>query len=269
MPIRLIRLICRPKKAAAVIGYLQQTAYLCFMFQSHTRMKKIITFLLAALLATAMAWAQQLPQFTSTNFEGWIYNNPGITLSTAKIAGGKIVLYTNRQGLVLTLTSPLFSCQEIDSIQAYVIWYTSEFNNSSFELSKTALTMALDDEQGQPLDSATVVPTVLGSTHNLILKLAVPSGTTAARLRFVSWKADIISSGAIKQALITAITASPHGDDPIHGDIDNNGVVNISDVTTLIHGVLGSIELPNSDIDGNGVVNVTDVTLLIDIVLNH
>ena len=78
------------------------------------------------------------------------------------------------------------------------------------------------------------------------------------------------TSGAIKRALITGIAATtPPDDDPIPGDVDGNGVVNISDVTTLIQAVLMSSDITNGDIDGNGVVNITDVTMLIDQVLRH
>lgn len=232
-------------------------------------MRNIIT-LLAVILVTTMLSAQELPQFTSGNFDGWTYNNPGVQLNSSNIAGGKIVLYVNSQGDVLTLTSPLFECHGIDSIEASVVWYTSSFRDSDFDLSKTALTMAIDDVAGNPLDSATTVPTVLGSTHSLTVKLAVPARTDTARLRFVSWQADHVSSGAIKRALITGIAATtPPDDDPIPGDVDGNGVVNISDVTMLIQAVLNSSEITNGDFDGNGVVNITDVTQLIDQVLRH
>lgn len=232
-------------------------------------MRNFIT-TLAAILATTVLFAQQLPQFTSSNFDGWTYNNPGIQLNSSNIAGGRIVLYVNSQGDVLTLTSPLFECHGIDSIEANVVWYTSSFRDNDFELSRTALTMAIDDVTGNVLDSATTVPTVLGSTHSLTIKLAVPARTDTARLRFVSWQANHISSGAIKRALITGIAATtPPDDDPIPGDVDGNGVVNISDVTMLIQAVLMSSDITNGDIDGNGVVNITDVTMLIDQVLRH
>ena len=229
--------------------------------------KRISSVLLAAFLLTATMWAQQLPQFTSTDYEDWTYNNPGIELNSSTITGGKVVLYTNSQGLVLTLTSPLFDCQGIDTIAADVLWYTKEFRNSDFDLSKTALTMVLDDEQGIPLDSVTAVPIVAQSTHTLTLRLPVPAGTATARLRFVSWLANIISSGAIKQADITGITAITPPDEPLVGDVDGNGLLNVSDVTLLIQSALYSTSVPNGDIDGNGTINVTDVTLLIALVM--
>ena len=54
------------------------------------------------------------------------------------------------------------------------------------------------------------------------------------------------------------------------GDVDNNGSVNVSDVTTLINMILGTVplDLNRADIDSNGTVNVSDVTALIYIILN-
>ncbi|MCQ2290456.1 MAG: phosphodiester glycosidase family protein [Muribaculaceae bacterium] len=58
---------------------------------------------------------------------------------------------------------------------------------------------------------------------------------------------------------------------PAHnvGDIDGNGVVNVSDVTALINQILGTASYPTDscDVDGNGVVNVSDVTALINLIL--
>lgn len=55
------------------------------------------------------------------------------------------------------------------------------------------------------------------------------------------------------------------------GDVDNNGIVNITDVTTLISAVmsenLSTINADNADMNGDGTINVTDITLLISMVM--
>lgn len=53
------------------------------------------------------------------------------------------------------------------------------------------------------------------------------------------------------------------------GDVDNNGVLGITDVTDLIDRLLnGEPYLDRADVDRNGEVSITDVTDLIDILLN-
>ena len=56
------------------------------------------------------------------------------------------------------------------------------------------------------------------------------------------------------------------------GDVDGNGLVNISDVTALIDYLLNGdasvINLTNADCDGNELVNISDVTSLIDFLLS-
>ena len=58
----------------------------------------------------------------------------------------------------------------------------------------------------------------------------------------------------------------------IIGDVNNDNVVNITDVTMLINAVLNdnysTINTANADMNGDGIINVTDVTLLITKVQN-
>lgn len=52
------------------------------------------------------------------------------------------------------------------------------------------------------------------------------------------------------------------------GDVDGNGVVDVSDVTVLVRHVLDTRAFPQADVDGNGAVNVSDVTALVNRILN-
>ena len=237
-------------------------------------MKKILSILLIAAMCCLFATAQELPQFKSSTMQGWTYNNPGVDFIPSDVSDGKIVLYVDSEGRVLTLTSPEFTCQGIDSICASVMWYirSSKLNHPDFSLAKTALTMAIDDADGQPLDSVTCVPHDKVSTQTLTLTLAVPKGLSQARLRFVSWQADVVSSGAIKRALLTAIAATaPHDVTP--GDVDDDGHIGMDDLTELINYLLTSqgdgINLQGADVDGSGFVNMDDLTDLINYLLLH
>ena len=60
--------------------------------------------------------------------------------------------------------------------------------------------------------------------------------------------------------------------EPLMGDVNDDEIVNITDVTLLISAVLsddlGRINQTNADMNGDGIVNITDVTLLISLVLS-
>ena len=59
-------------------------------------------------------------------------------------------------------------------------------------------------------------------------------------------------------------------DNILLGDVNNDGVVNIADVTSLIDYLLGSgndINLKNADVNQDGTINIADVTALIDLLL--
>ncbi|MDO4512053.1 MAG: dockerin type I domain-containing protein [Bacteroidales bacterium] len=53
------------------------------------------------------------------------------------------------------------------------------------------------------------------------------------------------------------------------GDVNGDGVVNVSDVTALVNKILGDADYADEvcDINGDGVINVSDVTALINIIL--
>ena len=59
---------------------------------------------------------------------------------------------------------------------------------------------------------------------------------------------------------------------PMNGDVDGDGVVNISDVTALVNYMLleeGGINPQAADVNGDGVVNISDVTDLINYLLTN
>ncbi len=58
------------------------------------------------------------------------------------------------------------------------------------------------------------------------------------------------------------------GEEPgLKGDVNGDGIVNVTDVTALINTILGTANYDDVDMNGDGVVNVTDVTALINLIL--
>ena len=57
----------------------------------------------------------------------------------------------------------------------------------------------------------------------------------------------------------------------LRGDVNGDGAVNVSDVTTLVNMILFVIpkDMTRGDVDGNGIVNVSDVTALVNIILKQ
>ena len=60
------------------------------------------------------------------------------------------------------------------------------------------------------------------------------------------------------------------GEEFIKGDVNSDGKVDVSDVTSLVNVILSLSDSPKEvcDINADGNVDVTDVTALVNIVLN-
>ena len=57
-----------------------------------------------------------------------------------------------------------------------------------------------------------------------------------------------------------------------YGDVNNDGNVSVSDVTSLVNHILGNqdenFDVKNADLNGDGTISVNDVTTLVDIILH-
>lgn len=219
--------------------------------------KRILLTTLCTVALTLMASGQQLPQFAYNDFEGWTYS--GGTLTEDAISRG-IYLYVTSQGHMLTLSSPVFQCNGIDSIAALVRWRSSD--------PTIGLTTVIDDALGQPIDSVTCYPTSSSSSQKLTYTIAVPKGLAEARLRFISPEADVTNCGAVKSIELTAVTATAS----TTGDVNRDGIIDITDVTILISHMLGivveGIDTAAADINHDGEISINDVTALISRLLN-
>lgn len=71
---------------------------------------------------------------------------------------------------------------------------------------------------------------------------------------------------------IQHVTLTGNGDEPLQGDVNCDGVVNIADVTVLIDYLLGNVpedfDTNAADVNDDGLINIADVTALIDLLLD-
>ena len=236
--------------------------YLCLqqLLSNEVIMRKIIL-LLFVFIITLPATAQELPQFSHQNFEGWYYNNPNVPLNSDNISQYRITIYVDSQGRVLTLTSPEFCCQGLDSIQATVTWKSRSID--------IPLTMALDAGDGTPLDSVSCYPASASTANQkLSFTLPIPADMDTARVRFFSLQANVNNGGVIRLVSLTGIAGTPQETKP--GDVDGNGRTDISDVTALINFLLtgqGIDSQAAADVNHDQRISIDDVTALIEILL--
>lgn len=223
-------------------------------------MKHVLT--LALLILLAHTSFSQVPQFSASDYAGWIYSNPAIELNQTTILGNRIVLYTTSVGRHLTLTSPQFSCNGGQVIDMTVTWITDQWESTGFNVSKVGLTVALMRQNGEVVDSVTFTPDSVSRTNYVPLSITVPPGMTTARLRFASWKGDVNSNGAVRQIKMTS---------KLRGDVNNDGEVTVADVDAIVGIILGAQAdtglLSRADVNADGEISIADLNVVVEIIL--
>ena len=96
------------------------------------------------------------------------------------------------------------------------------------------------------------------------------NGWNKKNLQVVAYIGNYDSNDATNCVVENSIAVSPAAYTPASGDIDGDGLINVSDATVLGDKVLGEANYSDMkcDINGDGIVNVSDVTALIAIILN-
>ena len=226
------------------------------------KLKHLAASLLMTLLPLAMNG--QLPQFSPDNFMDWEYNNPAIELNQDNILANRIVLYTSSEGFVLTLTSPRFLCKAGQVIDMDVTWVTRYCQSPDFVTHKAGFTVALINAQGAAVDSVTFTPTQQLNRENQVhLTMAVARTLSNARLRFASWKGDVVSSGAVRSIVMSASYPA---------DVNLDGEVTLADVNAIIGiiaGGSGDHDLAiRADVNRDNEVSLADINAVIDVILS-
>ena len=221
--------------------------------------KSLLSLLLLVVNVVALG---QLPQFSYTSFEDWVYTNQAVELNGSNILANRIYLYTTSEHLPLTLTSPLFTCRSGMILDMNITWVTDQWQSESFVERKVALTATILDPNGNPVDSVTYTPHDVTRFNNVNLSIAVPAGMSRMKVRFASWKADVKSNGAVRQIDMTSL---------LRGDLNRDGAITISDINAMIDLIIsgnpsgGSMLL--ADLNDDGSITIADINCIIDLIL--
>ena len=138
--------------------------------------------------------------------------------------------------------------------------------------------LTLDQHDAQVLPNHIITLTVSGSSNTLPELSVISSDPTVAGARVLN---GVIQVVGIKEGTVHITVGSTDGTAQTDscivtvfteiGDVNCDGFVNISDVTTLIDYLLGSeptsFKINNADINADDNVNIADVTNLIDLLL--
>ena len=233
--------------------------------------------------------------FNSTNYEGIYLRGPWIndqiiisgnvkTLPRS-LVWGNITQITVPASVTLTRSGVVWSCDSLKTIYWNAKSCTTEgpFSSSScWNLCDIIIGSGVNyiggrafyhEYGGSTLSTmrvtchATVPPVIdadcfSNKTYNNAT-LYVPKGSLEAYRNAVGWK-EFFKCVAIEDI-------PGGGDDKLLGDANDDGKVNIEDVTTLINYLLKGYVTPfnavNADVDEDGSINIADVTTLINLLL--
>lgn len=235
-------------------------------------MKKLSILISLTLTVVAMQAAvadEPLLQFAPNHFEDWVYNRSDVLVDNDAIILYHITLYTDEVGKQYTLESPAFSCQGVDSLRVSLQCRLADNNN--YSPTKVAPRVELLDADGNA--QATVDFTVERNLfmQTLVTTFAVPQQGQATLL--FSAPRALASEGnlpAVREIKVWAVTAG--GDvQPKPGDINDDGVVDVTDVNIVINIMLGKMSATEysgrADVTGDGGIDVTDVNTVINMML--
>ncbi len=215
-------------------------------------MKKISSLLFALMCAT-IAWANQYVGPLTVAINDYVGTQEGVTVTLEKNENGNYNLFLRNFLLEQDETTIGVGHIFVEDIPA------TPNEDGSYSLSfDSSIQIAEGDESVD-------VPFWLGPTLG-----DVPIVLTA---RFTDKKLTVhidIDMAATEQIIKVDFEGESQGQEqPVRGDMNGDGIVDVTDVDIMIDMVLGKApqDLTKADLDGNGLVDVSDVDMLIDIVL--
>ena len=232
-------------------------------------MKKLYLLILMLLSASAIQATvadTTLLQFDLNHFDNWTYHREGVVLDYDLVAQNRVTLFTTVNGEKCTLESPEFSSQGIDSLKVLISYILDE----EFNPTKVAPRIEVLDIEGNVLRvvDIPVQPAVIIQNLETMVDVA---GLPDATLLFSAPKAKEAEGvfPAVKAIKVWAVSTggTPH----VPGDVNGDGIVDVSDVNIVINVMLGKNQDPQvklwADLNDDGSVDVSDVNAVINIML--
>lgn len=232
-----------------------------------------ITRFMACLLLGAVALAAHsadLAVFNQNNYDGWVYSRNGIVdLSTAKISANKVTIFRDATGIDYTLTSPTLRASGAGAVSVEFTFISTSIvggDVTHYNMYRNSPYVVLLDSAGNTLSSYKCMVTDTVVTRHLRATLQLPAGVRRFKIRFAAYDADVNNAGAIRTAAIASVAGHAG-----RGDVNGDGGIDVSDVTTVTNYILGSLagyELDEVDVNADGRADVSDVTDLINMILS-
>lgn len=228
--------------------------------QPQTIMKHLL-FSLALICIALAAGATQYAVFNQNSFEGWIYTRSNVTLTTDFISSYKVTIYKNSAGKDFTLISPSFDTNGQSTIRVKFDWKSTTYGEENYNLTKNSPYIELLDLNDNVIAQCYHQLKEPKIIHDIDVVVKMPANSTGPiKVRIAAWNADTNTPGAVKHVEIS---------NQVNGDVNGDGMINVSDITKLVNVILGIIDLPSefADVNGDGTVNVSDITALVNIIL--
>lgn len=230
------------------------------------RLHLIVSMFLVALAMQATVAGTPFLQFGINHFDDWTYHRQGVVLDYNLISQKGVALFTAINGDQYTLESPEFSCQGMDSLKLLITYKL----DAGFNPSKVAPRVEVLDLEGNVLRSVDipVLPNVLVQDLEAMVDVAGLADATLLFSAPMAKEAEDVYP-AVKAIKVWAVTTGSA--DHITGDVNNDGIVDVSDVNIVINAMLGKNQDPQvkawADLNSDGKVDVSDVNAIINIML--
>ena len=203
-----------------------------------------------------------------------------------RLAGFDAVLTSKKNPALKALTVP--SVGEIDSIAFINNYLAANFHGSQMvdsvdyyfarpaameiDTVRCALWNAAESKFAMPSNPAEWgIPKFVGGFAADLSRLEVDTILLQDNFVYDIIALNELAADGSHKVYVLEVVREVGGKQPRLGDVNNDDLVDVTDVTMLINFVLGGsspeFHSDRADIDGNGLIDVTDVTLLISMVL--